>query len=212
MTLLISLNEDRDLRPFERHLSEIRRRKSQLWLQVHPQSLAPRIDALLHGHGSFSKDMRVNFVFDPDRYAAEKASRPTPPHLLVRPMTSEEFALPGFTVSPHRFWRSPEEFLAHGGGWCVIVEGEVASIAFTSFRLDGQWEIGVETARRFQGRKYAFHAAAALIDQILATGQEPVWSCRKSNSPSFRLAQTLGFEPGFEGAYYELPQISEVRP
>lgn len=123
----------------------------------------------------------------------------------MRALRATEFALPDIDVSPHKFWTSADQFLAHGGGWCLERDGQLASMAFCSFRFDHQLEIGVETRAKYRGQHYAFYAACALIDQCISQGLEPIWSCRKENKGSYKLALALGFEATVEIPYYRLP-------
>ncbi|MDF1543117.1 MAG: GNAT family N-acetyltransferase [Anaerosomatales bacterium] len=215
MTLLVVLDPDADLAPLGAHFAEIRTRAA-IWLQLHPQEFAPRLESLLDADiapvdslpdgVSVQRFTRVNFTFDAEEYAARRPEwSPASGRTLSR-MTASEFALPGITVSPHLFWRDAEQFLERGGGWCVCEGDAVCSMAFSSFQADSRLELGVETRTEYRGRGYARLACAALIDECLATGLEPVWSCRKENVASGNLARALGFVPSLETVYYHLPK------
>lgn len=218
MTLLVVLDTSADCGPLRAHLDEWRRARGGLWLQVHPQEFAPTLEKLLDADTApahptpdgvnVQRFTRVNFRFERERYASLFAKPLVESGTTVRAMTAAEFALPGITVSPHMFWRDADQFLSHGGGWCVCKDGVVSSIAFTSFRSESELELGVETRPEYRGAGHARMACAALIERCLASGIEPVWSCRKQNSASLQLAQALGFVPTFEGAYYHLPAIN----
>jgi RimJ/RimL family protein N-acetyltransferase len=216
MTLLLALSADPDFTALNEHINWCRRFVGTLWMQVFPQSLASKIDSMLNVDRSpivatpngvqVQRFARSNFVFIGRQYEASHRLTPLEDYKVQR-MTSEEFALPGISVSPQHFWRNADEFMSHGGGWVVVKNREVVSLAFTSFRLGSQLEIGVETYPEHRGRGLAGLAAAALIDQCIESGSKPVWSCRKQNLPSYRLAQTLGFSPTVECPYYHLPRI-----
>ena len=218
MSLLLALSSHLDFDALKQHIDWCRQTTCGLWMQVHPQRLAADLDGVLDADVvplqsvpsgvCVQRFTRCNFLFIPAQYAAIAPMRPLPHKVKVRPMTSEDFALLGFGVSPRHFWRNAHDFLAHGGGWCITDDEEVISIAFSSFRLDSRLEIGVETHPQYRGRGLAKYAASAIIDQCVASGIEPVWSCRKQNVLSFHLAQTLGFSPTLEGAYYHLPKAS----
>lgn len=219
MSLLLAQGRLDDLDGFAKHAIGLRRAGQALWMQVHPQRIASQLDRLFdtdRASAAATPDdswirryTRTNFRFDPSRYfAAREATTRLPGDCALRPMRAEEFVLPDIGVSPAKFWKNAEQFMARGGGWCSLQGGEVAAIAFTSFRLDAQLEIGVETRLQYRGRGHAQRAACALIDACLASGLEPVWSCRKENAASFHLAESLGFDPVFDGAYYHLPAIS----
>lgn len=189
--------------------------RSDTWLQASSKALSVALDELLDvewagadrqpGGPRVQRYTRSNFVFDPQRYAVRRIQLAPHEKIAVRPLLAAEFALPDIDVSPHRFWTSADQFLAHGGGWCLEQDGVLVSMAFSSFRFDRQLEIGVETRSNYRGRNFAFYAACALIDQCIAQGLEPVWSCRKENKGSYKLALALGFEPTVELAYYRLP-------
>ena len=217
MSLLVVLEPDADVAPLAAHLHDYRMR-APLWLQVHPQEFAPRLDALLEADVapadplpsdvSVQRFTRVNFGLDRVKYDELSLRSPLSPGTALRPLTASEFALPGITVSPHMFWRDAEQFLSQGGGWCVCEKNCVCSIAFSSFRSDSELELGVETRPEYRGKGFARLACATLIDQCVKTGLTPLWSCRKENAASHNLALSLGFVTTFEGAYYHLPVIA----
>ena len=64
--------------------------------------------------------------------------------------------------------------------------------------------IGIETAQPHKGKGYAFAACSALIKYCIENNYEPVWSCKKDNIGSYRLACRLGFEPTFTLPFYRL--------
>jgi RimJ/RimL family protein N-acetyltransferase len=43
-----------------------------------------------------------------------------------------------------------------------------------------------------------------MIDDLLAAGRTPVWSCRADNVGSFRLAEALGFVPTLRLPYWHV--------
>jgi predicted GNAT family acetyltransferase len=63
----------------------------------------------------------------------------------------------------------------------------------------------VETLPEHRGKGYALAAAAAMIHVAVASGLTPVWSCRRENVASVRLAERLGFSVSRVGLYYRLP-------
>lgn len=216
MSLLLVQDDIDDPGDVAGYVAEHCRVGRELWMQVHPQRLAFQLDRLFdidptpEANASDAPRVRrytrTNFRFDASRHlAARRTAPPLPAGIELRAMHAAEFAMPDVSVSPARFWNDAWQFLAQGGGWCTIQDGEVTAIAFTSFRRNAQLEIGVETRLRYRGHGHARHAACALIDACLASGLEPVWSCRRENVASFRLAGSLGFDPVFDGAYYHLP-------
>ncbi|MBK6976839.1 MAG: GNAT family N-acetyltransferase [Cytophagaceae bacterium] len=91
-----------------------------------------------------------------------------------------------------------------GIGYCLIVKGKPASIAFSSFVHEPFYEIGIETTEEFRGNGLAKIVCSELINFLQRNRFNPVWSCRKGNSQSYYLAQKLGFKPSFEIPYYIL--------
>lgn len=220
MTLLLVRSENPDLDTLRNHFKFCRDRWEALWMQVHPTKCTIFVDECLDiGHAPsrssvssallVERHTRSNFTFVRERYAELCSQYKVPSGFRVRPMSAADFALSGISVSPHRFWPDASGFLANGGGYCVIGGEQVASLAFTSFRIHEQLEIGIETYPEFRGMGLAKLAAAALIEYCLSEGLEPVWSCRKQNFASFALATSLGFLPSVEGPYYGLPGTRE---
>lgn len=183
------------------------------WLQVEPRwaglpwddvlGAVPLADAVPDGPQRAVRHVRVNFAFDPVRFAAARAERPLPTGVTTRPAVAADHAFPGAVVPAH-FWPGAADFLAHGGGAVAEVDGTPAAIAFASFDTDGEIELGIETVPAFRRRGLAAHACAAMIDDLLAAGRTPVWSCREDNVGSFRLAEALGFVPTLRLPYWHV--------
>jgi RimJ/RimL family protein N-acetyltransferase len=200
------------------HLLQVRRRRGDLWLQPAPGVSADVLDELLEAETSerppggprVQRYTRSNFRYDAEHGAERRTRRGRPGPICLRRLRADEFALPDISVSPHMFWRDFDQFVAHGGGWAIEYDGELVSMAFASFRFDLQLEIGVETRCAHRGRGYARLAAGATVDQCVADGLEPVWSCRRQNTGSYQLARSLGFEPTLELPYYRLPAVASA--
>ena len=215
MTLLFGDAEVVDPAALKAHLLAPGANGADRWLQASPETLPPLLDCWLDvapaspdeapGGPKVQRYTRQNFRYDANAPAALGDPLPLPAGVRLRPLRSGDFALPDIAVSPHRFWNDAEQFLAHGGGWAVECDGELAAMAFTSFRFDAQLEIGVETRARYRGRRFARIAARALVDQCRAQALEPVWACRKENHGSHALALALGFVPTVAVPYYRLP-------
>lgn len=184
------------------------------WLQVEPRWAHLPWDEALGavplaqapdgpGHHRAVRHVRLNFAFDPERFAAAQAARPLPAGVRTRPAAAADHAFPGAVVPSH-FWPDAAAFLAHGGGAVAEVDGEAAAIAFSSFDTDGAIEIGIETLPAHRRRGLAAHACAALIADLLAAGRTPVWSCREDNVGSARLAEVLGFVPTLRLPYWHV--------
>lgn len=160
--------------------------------------------ASLEEEGRVLENVRVNFTFHEDKYRKAAGKRRLNAQEIV-PITYEMAQSIQGAVVPGGFWRMDGQASAEHAGYCLLVNGEIASTAFAAYHTDTQLEIGIETAEAHRGRGYAFQVCAALIDYCLERGLEPVWSCRRENEGSYNLAQSLGFEPTRTFPYYRLP-------
>ncbi len=168
------------------------------WLQVYPNTWVPVVESVLgesFASGAALRCTRVNFTFDVGAYRPVRGA-------VVR-ATAAMFELSG-SVVPRHFWRDADQWSSAGGGYAAIVDGELAALAFCSYRHDRQLEIGIETVPHHRGKGLAQVAASALIDHCLVRGLEPVWACRYENVASYRLALRLGFVPTAFLPYYRL--------
>lgn len=221
MSLLIGLKaqvEKADIAKICAHLHERRSGFGTMWMQVVPQILSDGLNAAYgltqvaetvdEEAGQVQLFTRSNFRFDVELFERVAESTVSLPGVQIRRMQREDFLLPGLDVTPQHFWDNADQFLAHGGGWCAVKDGRVASIAFTGFQSQTQSEIGIETFEQFRGSGCAKLAAVAFLSDCVARGLEPVWSCRKQNWGSFHLAQRLGFVPRLEIPYYFLPALA----
>jgi len=183
------------------------RRVAPEWLQVWPRAWASVLAAseVCRARGSAEVELhtRVNFQFFSQKYFASAARRSISGCTVARAERSA-FSMAG-TVVPRSFWSDADRFLDAGGGFAVLVDGRPAALAFSAFVTSSQLEIGVETAEEHRGRGLARLACAALIDQCLAKGLDPVWACRLDNRASHRLAEALGFVPIRHLPYFRLP-------
>lgn len=222
MSLLIGLTAqaDDDIAEICAHLHERRGGFGTMWMQVVPQSLSDGLNAAFgltqeaetvdEEAGQVQLFTRSNFRFDVENFGKIAANVVSAPDVQIRRMQRDDFLLPGLDVTPQHFWKSPEQFLEQGGGWCAVKDGKVASLAFTGFASPTQLEIGIETFEQYRGGGCAKLAAVAFLSDCIARGLEPVWSCRKQNWGSYYLAQRLGFVPGLEIPYYFLPSLPKV--
>jgi len=188
--------------PDQQVLAEVvcRPRAADEWLQVAPNGWAVHVTRV--ATSAVERSTRVNFTFSAERYRARRAELPRSPHAVVR-ADAGAFEMRG-SVVPRHFWRTAEHFLRDGLGFAVVDEGAVVSLAFSSFVIGRAVEIGIETLPAHRGRGLATVACAALIDDCLARGVEPVWACRLENTASHRLAETLGFVPVRQLPYFRL--------
>ncbi len=189
------------------HLRAGRYRRRDEWLQIDPRwahlpweqaLIAPRevqVGVEIHE--------RINFDFDPDRFASGLPRASVADGWVVTRADASDFDRWG-SVVPAEFWRSAEDFLAHGGGWRAERHGFRGALAFTSFRFDDELELGIETHPDARGQGLAMAVASRMIEDLLAQGIMPIWSCRDTNYASVALASKLGFRPGKRLPYYGL--------
>lgn len=192
-----------------------RPRVADEWLQVAPDTWADELTALAADlSGQIERYTRVNFQFSAAEYQQRRQRLLDPgnlpghlPGYQIVPVDRALFDMPG-SVVPSAFFRDAEQFLRIGTGFAVLIDGEPAALAFSSFALDAQLELGIETRAAHRGRGLATLACAALIDHCLARGLEPIWACRLENTASYRLAQALGFEPVRRLPYFRLRPVT----
>jgi GNAT superfamily N-acetyltransferase len=146
---------------------------------------------------------RVNFKFNPARYAVFKQANPATGIKIVRTDAQLFEAMKG-SVVPFYFWNNAADFCTHGVGFSVFDGDKLVSTAYSSTIHDRQIELGIETVAECRGKGFAQYACAALIDYCLENNYEPVWACRLENTGSYRLAQKLGFEHALSLPYYRL--------
>jgi len=198
-------------------LNEDNERHTDAWLQVFPSSWNERIAMALDGkiipssdgneerYGDFVElNTRVNFSFDEKKFRDSFAKTVPADKSRIAVLNADTAMKVQGCVVPQSFWDTPEVFGKHAAAFSMIHDGLPVSTAFVAFTDSNYREIGIETAGDYRGRGYAFIAAGALIEFCLEQGWVPVWSCRKENAGSYRLACSLGFEPVLELPYYRL--------
>jgi RimJ/RimL family protein N-acetyltransferase len=183
------------------HLKDGAYRVKDEWLQVDPRWAHLDWDGQLDAQ----RLTRVNFRFDREAFDARHAEPVLPPGWSIAPLRQSAFDLPDVAVSPRPFWQSFAAFCDHGGGVCAVRDGEVGAMAFAATRFDDWLEIGIETRAAYRGQGLARAVAVAMIRNCLANGLTPVWACRKENTGSLRLSQSLGFAITKEIPFYRLP-------
>ena len=146
---------------------------------------------------------RVNFKFNLEKYHDFKKSNITEKHLIKR-TNIENFNKMRGSVIPAHFWNTAEDFCSNGVGFSLFHEGELATTAYSAFIFSDKLELGMETIPDFRGRGFAQYACSALIDYCVQNNYEPVWACKLTNTPSYKLAQKLGFVPVLTIPYYRL--------
>jgi RimJ/RimL family protein N-acetyltransferase len=91
------------------------------------------------------------------------------------------------------FWGGYDNYAQGGFGFCTLVNGEIASIAYAITVSSRQANIDVETAEPFRKRGLAAITCAAFIEHCLTLGLQPTWDTDAINAGSLALARKLGF-------------------
>lgn len=171
---------------------------------------------------SFSSE-RVNYSFS----SSTPSSCPSPRMILdsfqarMVLIDGDLFDRISGSVAPRLFWRDRDTWTKYGGlGYCILATCEVAGEtqempvcwSFSSVLIGDRLEIGIETVKEYQGKglaKLVAHALIALCRQMQLT---PIWTCRRSNIASCRLAASLGFVesvvPSSPLPYFHLPFLA----
>lgn len=176
------------------------------WLQVDPRWAGlPWAEALREAlpDVDVAQEVRANFAFDEERFARQRSGVAVREGWELEPARVDDFAFDA-GVAPSAFWRDAEQFLAHGGGWCARRDGVIGAMAFASFPFYDGLELGIETRPELRGQGLGVAVATAMIDDLLARGRSPIWSCRRGNAASYGLAVRLGFVPTVELPYLML--------
>jgi hypothetical protein len=186
------------------------------WMQAYPRDWDKVLDGLFKGHlVKFSENIenneniielntRVNFKFNIEKYLNFKRENLTKYYEIVRTDKQMFHAMRG-SVIPLYFWDNADEFYKNGVGFSLFSDKKLASTAYAAFILDdNKLEIGIETVEEFRGKGFAQYTCSSLIDYCISHKYEPIWSCKRENTNSYRLAQKLGFEPTLEIPFYRL--------
>lgn len=145
---------------------------------------------------------RINFKFSYEKYL-NRIKRDIGNVEIMRTDANIFNNMPGAVV-PKYYWHNNNDFLENGVGFSLLYKEQIAATAFSSWMIDDKLEIGIETVEEFRGKGFAEKVCEAIIDYCIINKYEPVWSCRKENIGSYKLALKLGFEPVMEISYYRL--------
>ena len=78
------------------------------------------------------------------------------------------------------------------GRWCVQVDGQIVSEAWSAAENELAASVRVDTLRAFRGRGLAGNVVAAWVHQILESGRTPFYTHAIDNHASAALARKLG--------------------
>ena len=153
--------------------------------------------------GVIELNTRVNFKFNITKYQSLSTYIIDKNISIVR-ANGQMFRDMQGGVVPSYFWDSEEDFLKNGVAFALFYKGELASMSFSSYWFDNDFEMGIETKEKFRGKGFAELVCRAIIDYCVENNYKPIWSCRLENIGSYKLAQKLGFEPTLYSPYYRL--------
>lgn len=104
-------------------------------------------------------------------------------------------------------WNSPMDFFEKGAfGYCLVENNKIISIAWAYFISENKVEIAVKTLEKYRGRGLSAYVTSAMIKSSLERNINPYWGCNKSNVPSIKLGEKLGFK--IKNEYYWIyPQV-----
>ena len=93
-----------------------------------------------------------------------------------------------------REWGDRALFLERSFGFCLLVDGQIASMVDVSGISSRYTNLSVETIAPYRRQGYAALVCAACIEHSLERGLMPTWDCDGPNLASVALAFKLGFE------------------
>lgn len=153
--------------------------------------------------GIIELNTRVNFKFNIAKHQPLSSQVIDKDVKIVR-ANAQMFRDMQGSVVPKHFWNDEEDFMKNGVAFALFYKNELASMAFSSYWFDNDFEMGIETQEQFRGKGLAELVCRAIIDYCVENNYEPIWSCRLENAGSYKLAQKLGYEPTLYLPYYRL--------
>ena len=174
-----------------------------LVIYPHPEAWREKIGDLV-GDQPLYDLVRSTFRFAPARFQGHDWRDHVPPGFRLQRVDEALLAQNGpEIVAAHGIlWRSAQDFLEKGLGYCLLDGDEIVSTCFSAFAGGGEREIGVDTHPDYRRRGFATLTASAFVSHCLENGWEPGWECWADNEPSVELAGKLDFERGVDYAVY----------
>jgi GNAT superfamily N-acetyltransferase len=131
---------------------------------------------------SVMRSRRV-FDFEPSSWApAPNWQKLLSSDLILRPIHDVPIGWEGKDVDAEKSF-----------GFCLRLGDREVSRCWCEFMGRREAEITIVTDGAFQRRGFAFLACTAFIEECLANGLRPAWSCDAGNTASAGLAEKLGF-------------------
>ena len=130
--------------------------------------------------------------------------------------TLEKLRIDHFPYTSHlgldldiRFWRSAEDLISNGFGYCITDQKKVVSICYSACIVDRITEIDVITDKEYQGNNFGKVVTDAFIHYSIEKDYKPNWDCFDYNSPSLKIARKMGF---VDSHYYSLCSFNRFNP
>jgi GNAT superfamily N-acetyltransferase len=141
--------------------------------------------------------LRQTFTFDPACFAWRDRTDRIPEGMRVEPIAghlAREIVNPLVGI----LWRSVDDFLSDGVGFCVLADDTIASTCLSAFIARQRVEISIDTHPDYRRQGLATLCGAAFVAYCLEHHLEPVWECWNNNVPSIQLGSKLGFQKDAE--------------
>ena len=94
-------------------------------------------------------------------------------------------------------WRSIDEFLQLGIGYCAIYNHEIVSVCFSNFVAGNKQCIHIETNEAHRGKQLAKKLAHLFVQDCFIHDLLPYWDCTTTNVASVTVAESVGFVEEF---------------
>lgn len=94
----------------------------------------------------------------------------------------------------YSFWRSIDDFLEYGRGYCLMQEKEILSWCLSVYVSGNEIELGLETAKPHRKKGYGTLVAAACVEDCVRNDITPHWHCWNQDLASIAIAESVGFE------------------
>ena len=99
-------------------------------------------------------------------------------------------------------WRSIDDFLQLGVGYCAIYNNEIVSICFSNFVAANKQCIHIETNEAHRGKQLAKKLAHLFVQECFLQHSLPYWDCTTTNIASVAVAESVGFIEDFSYDVY----------
>jgi RimJ/RimL family protein N-acetyltransferase len=184
---------------FRTNLFDVADAITSVWLTYYPPGWGDKLMGLL-----YPRDLlicpRRHYVCH--QLAVDWRAR-LPEGFSVRRIDADLLAHDQLTIPDHvndwvmDNWRSVENYMAHGFGFCTIHDQEKRIVSWSlADCVHGEGcEIGIQTLPEYRRRGLATITAAAAVDHALTNGYAWVgWHCNDDNLGSRGVAEHVGFE------------------